>query len=269
MRKFSSILIGVVLVVLGLGVGRLSAGSPDSPGGPTSAGAQMYTLEQIYQRLNTGAAETQMTTFTEPGTAPGTGTMHTLNEIYNLIGLRAPVPKTGQTVSTLPTDDGDLQKGVAWPNPRFTNNNNGTVTDNLTGLIWLKNANCTDTVGGVIKSSGALTWANALTWSSSLAAGNCGLTDGSVAGAWRLPNARELQSLVDYGFWSPAVPNTAGTGKWTAGDPFDNVQVDAHWSSSTAANNAGYAWYVILYTGTVNNDNKTNAAFVWPVRDGQ
>ena len=38
--------------------------------------------------------------------------------------------------------DGDLQKGVAWPNPRFTDNANGTVTDNLTGLIWLKNANC-------------------------------------------------------------------------------------------------------------------------------
>jgi hypothetical protein len=34
--------------------------------------------------------------------------------------------------------------GVAWPNPRFTDNSDGTVTDNLTGLIWLKNANCTD-----------------------------------------------------------------------------------------------------------------------------
>ena len=52
-------------------------------------------------------------------------------------------------------------------------------SDDLTGLVWLKNANCTDTVGGVIKSSGILSWTNALTWTSSLAAGNCGLTDGS------------------------------------------------------------------------------------------
>src|SRR5215831_10404550 len=55
---------------------------------------------------------------------------------------RAPVPRTGQTTSYAAGDDGALQKGVAWPTPRFTDNNNGTITDNLTGLIWLKNANC-------------------------------------------------------------------------------------------------------------------------------
>ena len=52
------------------------------------------------------------------------------------------MPKTGQTTCYATGDDGDLEKGVAWPNPRFTDNGNGTVTDNLTGLIWLKNANC-------------------------------------------------------------------------------------------------------------------------------
>ena len=56
-------------------------------------------------------------------------------------GKYAPVPKTGQTISYGTRDDGDLQKGVAWPTPRFTDNNNGTVTDKLTGLIWMKNAN--------------------------------------------------------------------------------------------------------------------------------
>jgi hypothetical protein len=53
-----------------------------------------------------------------------------------------PVVKTGLTKSYHTHDDGDLKKGVAWPTPRFTKNNNDTVTDNLTGLIWLKNANC-------------------------------------------------------------------------------------------------------------------------------
>ena len=56
-------------------------------------------------------------------------------------GKYAPVPKTGQTTIYAAGDDGALQKGVAWPTPRFTDNDNGTVTDNLTGLIWMKNAN--------------------------------------------------------------------------------------------------------------------------------
>lgn len=86
---------------------------------------------------------------------PGTpdSTMHTLDEIYDKLELidnklepaapgGAPVPRTGQTTSYAPGDDGDLQKGVAWPVPRFTDNEDGTVTDNLTGLIWLTNADC-------------------------------------------------------------------------------------------------------------------------------
>jgi hypothetical protein len=93
--------------------------------------------------------------------------------------------------------DGDKQSGVAAPTPRFSDNSNGTVTDNLTGLIWLKNANCTDTVGSITKASGYLAWANALTWSNNLASGKCGLSDGSVAGQWRLPDRKELLSLVD------------------------------------------------------------------------
>jgi len=40
----------------------------------------------------------------------------------------APVPKTGVTTSYATGDDGGLQKGVAWPNPRFKDNSNGTVT---------------------------------------------------------------------------------------------------------------------------------------------
>ncbi len=66
------------------------------------------------------------------------------------VSAAAPVPRTGQTTSYAVRDDGALQKGVAWPTPRFTDNNNGTITDNLTGLIWLKNANC---IGAVVAAS--------------------------------------------------------------------------------------------------------------------
>jgi len=82
----------------------------------------------------------------------------------------APLAKTGQTVSIAPGDDGALQKGVAWPNPRFTDNANGTVTDNLTGLVWLKNANCLQVMRG---------WSTALSDANNLANGACGLSDGS------------------------------------------------------------------------------------------
>jgi hypothetical protein len=50
------------------------------------------------------------------------------------------VPKTGQTTFYALGDDGDLQMGIAWPEPRFTDNEDGTVTDNLNGLMWTKDA---------------------------------------------------------------------------------------------------------------------------------
>ena len=60
-----------------------------------------------------------------------------------VFGGKALVEKTGQITSYSNTggEDGDLKKGVKWPNPRFKDNGNGAVTDNLTKLIWLKNAN--------------------------------------------------------------------------------------------------------------------------------
>ena len=162
------------------------------------------------------------------------------------------VPKTGQTNPYLPGDDGDLQMGVEWPDPRFTDNSDGTVTDTLTGLIWLKNANC----------FGYIVWAQALSDSISLADGSCGLTDGSVGGDWRLPNVKELQSLIDYGQNTPALP---------LAHPFSVVQSYYYWSSSTYVGYSGdCAWIVNMNTGNVEYDDKDNYAYyVWPVRGGQ
>jgi hypothetical protein len=209
-------------------------------------------------------------------TDPPDSTMHTLDEIYNKLdqlvpgGGLAPVEKTGQTgcwdasgnsvTCTGTWQDGDLQKGVAWPVPRFTDNGDGTVTDNLTGLIWLENANC----------FGTRTWANALSDCNGLASGSCGLTDGSSAGDWRLPNVRELFSLAHFGFYNPAVPNTAGTGQWTADDPFTNVQSSFYWSSTTYAGVTYDAWNVGMNDGLVSYFDKADldGLYVWPVRGG-
>jgi len=261
------ILSGIVVGVLLASVAVVLAGQIDSPAGPTATGGQMYTLEQIYDRIDDGTAATKMTTFTEPSSGPAAGTGKTLDEIYDLVGERAPVLKTGQVISYTIGDDGDLEKGVAWPSPRFITSTTGIVTDTLTGLIWLKNANCTDIVGGV--EGGTPTWMNALTWSNNLANGDCGLSDGSNAGDWRLPNVRELLSLIHWGVYDPAVPNTAGTGKWTNGNPFTGVQSSDYWSSTTIADPTYYAWIVHLGFGFVHDSVETVTAYVWPVRGGQ
>jgi len=174
----------------------------------------------------------------------------------------APVQKTGQTISYNTSDDGDLEKGVAWPNPRFTNNGDGTVTDNLTGLIWLRDANCS-------LFNGPQTWDDAVNIIvQQLEDGYCGLSDDSSAGDWRLPNRRELLSLLDDGYYNPALSNTAGTGQWSEGDPFYNVQSHYYWSSTTYAAFTGYGWYVYMGSGDVYHSSGINSYYVWPVRGG-
>jgi hypothetical protein len=159
-------------------------------------------------------------------------------------------PKTGQTVSYAARDDGALQPGVAWPSPRFSDNLDGTVTDNLTDLTWLKTANC----------FGSKYWSDALTDANSLTSGSCGLSDDSTVGDWHLPNKNELWSLVDYGRSNPAL---------LAGHPFSNVQGSYYWSGTTYADGTGYAWLVGIYSGDVDYVYKFDNFYVWPVRSGQ
>ncbi len=143
-----------------------------------------------------------------------------------------------------------MRRGVAWPSPRLTDNGNGTVTDNLTGLIWLRNANA----------FGIRNWATALTDCANLNSGEGALADGSVAGDWRLPNIQELQSLIDYDRHSPALPS---------GHPFTGVDLGGYWTGTTATNVTDSAWRVVLNTGLTGTGSKTVACGVWPVRGGQ
>ncbi len=273
------------------------AGDADSPASP-SGGSGMVTVNGLYNYLDSGEAPTESGSFQMPTTAPGS-TMNSVQDIYTntkaqfdqcnaepdqvLSGVKyfstdpahwgpqtgtatvssgsscpypAAVEKTGQTTSYGSGDDGGLGKGVDWPNPRFTDNGNGAVTDNLTGLVWLKNANC----------FGKKTLSEALSESNSLANGACGLSDGSSAADWRLPNIKELYSLIDLGFTNPALSNTAGTGKWTAGVPFTNVRSGIYWSSTTYVNPTPSAWFVSLNLGNVNYYDKSYPYYVWPVR---
>jgi hypothetical protein len=153
---------------------------------------------------------------------------------YDTAGVEVPCAGTGQ--------DGEIQAGVAWPNPRFSVNGD-CVTDNLTGLMWTKNASLT----------GSKTWQGALDYANSLTL--CGYSD------WRLSNRKELISLIDFSKYNPALPT---------GHPFTNVQT-YYWSSTTYADNTANAWFVDMWKGFVYFYNKGGYNYnfyIWPVRGG-
>ena len=163
--------------------------------------------------------------------------------------------------------DGDLQTGVDWPNPRFVDNIDGTVTDMLTGLTWLKDTSCQELAG--TDTSGRAGWVTALMAPVLLVNGVCGLSDGSATGSWRLPSINELQSLFDYEYAQPALSDTSGTAKWSDGNPFSGVTMSRYWSSTSVANNPSLAWYAGVVDGYISGEDKTNLYYVWPVRGGQ
>ena len=173
----------------------------------------------------------------------------------------ASLPRTGQLTTYASGDDFSQQKGVDWPGLRFTDNSNGTVTDHLTGLVWLKNAGCFSPTD----------WSTALADANQLASGTCGLTDGSTAGQWRMPNANELESLVDVSQANPAV---------SAGSPFTSINLTkAYWSSTTYTAGPANAM-AIRFTdgrwingvdngdGSFNNVKTTSTNSLWAVKSG-
>jgi hypothetical protein len=131
------------------------------------------------------------------------------------------------------------------------------VKDNLTGLIWLQDANC----DGIMAWSNALDLANGLYDGCSDCGGDdddCGLSDDSSAGDWRLPNVRELQSLIDFDEYNPVLPS---------GHPFTGVQSAYYWSSTTNADITTTAWRVYMSDGSAVSEDKSYSYYVWPVRD--
>lgn len=125
---------------------------------------------------------------------------------------------------------------------RFTDNGDCTVTDNQTGLMWSKDAN----LPGTCK-----TWQQAWDYANNLTF--CGYSD------WRLPDSKELMSLIDDSQHNPALPS---------GHPFLNVEQSGYyWSSTTGAYDPDVAWAVYMWYGVVYDVSKSNRNYyVWPVR---
>ena len=119
----------------------------------------------------------------------------------------------------------------------FTNNVNGTITDNLTQLIWQK-----------VPNTSVLTWENALSYAENLALASA--TD------WRLPNIKELQSLNDESTINPSVSTTF----------FPTIGARNYWSSTSLPNQTTKAWYCNTQFGITTYDTKTNSNYTICVR---
>jgi len=155
--------------------------------------------------------------------------------------------------------DGELQKGVVRS---YTDNGDGTITDNQTGLMWEKKSR-----DGTIHDQG-----NLYNWTDAFGVFIDGLNTASFAGYsdWRLPNRFELESLIDLGAQNPSVDTTFNnncvasctvtTCSCTASSPY--------WSSSTFSSTPSFAWYVFFNLGFDGFDAKSNANLVRAVRGG-
>ena len=121
----------------------------------------------------------------------------------------------------------------------YVDNGDGTITDSSTRLRWQK-----------ADDGNTYNWKEALAYCE-----NC-----TIAGYsdWRLPNARELFSIVDNSAYNPSIST----------DYFTDCQKSMYWSGSTNANDASNAWDVVFSYGGVTSSSKTNDYYVRCVRLG-
>jgi hypothetical protein len=119
----------------------------------------------------------------------------------------------------------------------FTTNGNGTVTDNLTGLVWQK-----------IPFADSISWEKALQYADTLTLG--GFTD------WRLPNIKELQSINDETRIKPSVDKTV----------FTAIAINKYWSSTSLPNQTTKAWYLDTQYGITTYDPKTIRHYLMCIR---
>ncbi|WP_457671436.1 Lcl C-terminal domain-containing protein [Thiolapillus sp.] len=137
------------------------------------------------------------------------------------------------------------------PSTDFTDHGNGTVTHITTGLMWMK---CPLGQSGADCATGN---ANTYSWQQALET-----ADGySFAGYsdWRLPNIKELSSLVEQRCYGPAINLSV----------FPATPGSFFWSSSPYALYSGNAWYVGFGDGHANGGNRGGYAHVRLVRSGQ
>jgi hypothetical protein len=159
---------------------------------------------------------------------------------------------TGQTMSYAQGDDGYIQAGFDLPSLRFNDNGDGTATDNLTGLMWLKD-------GGCFRKSWSTIFNTIKDFNSNPEFYNClGYTASYTD--WRLPNVKELESLVNYGVADSAI--------WLNSQGFVNTKSSSYWASTTYQGSTNKAWMVDMQRAKRSFMGKSYTYYGWPVRGG-
>jgi len=171
-----------------------------------------------------------------------------------------PAVKNGSTAPVAVPDDGALQRGAPL---RYAVLDDGTIKDLNTGLIWEEKC---QGCGGLHDVSNLYPWSGngfqvtIWDWLDAINAeggtGYAGHTD------WRIPNVRELQSLVDYGLLPPTIDPIFGPTAGTAADPFPYV------SSTTLPNGPDFVLQVSFIYGFITDNFRDAPLHVRAVRGG-
>lgn len=258
--KLSRLLAFVAIAVLA-GFTISYAGSLIPPGSPEKT---MYSLEDIYGKLVdfTDTSTEGGGSFATPGSV--SATMHSLSDIYDLLADAedALVPENIAEGIEIFGVEGALEAGSDYdinnPGP-FTDNEDGTVTDENTGLVWQDS----DYDGGADDYQGYLCWDGGAGCDSGTGetAEGYGAVEYCVnltyadSSDWRLPTIKEWQTITDYSIFEPAIllPGIASD--------------DYYWSSTEHADYPSDAWGWYSYAGDLGGSNKDRAGRVRCVQE--
>jgi hypothetical protein len=249
---------------LGAQVGATLTYTPGSlPAGVTSPGENGIMAEAVNALVNSS-----VTNFTnDPVACGGTGPPPPPppSAAFLATGQTMCWDSSGAVISCTGTgQDGDIRAGAVLS---YTDNGDGTITDNNTGLMWEKKSLEGDTTTNIHHRDKTYTWANAFAVhiaGLNAGAGFAGHTD------WRLPNVKELQSIVNYENFNPSVSsefNTSCVARCTV-VTCSCTSSSNYWSSSTVAGHPVTAWDVFFFGGFVGNDGKGSTGVVRAVRGG-
>jgi hypothetical protein len=164
-------------------------------------------------------------------------------------------------------DDGVVQAGATLS---YTDNGDGTITDNNTGLMWEKKSDD----GGLHDKDNVYRWsgngAQETIWDWLEDINAEGGTGFAGHNDWRIPNLKELQSIVNYENFNPAVSAAFDTGCVASCTVLtcSCTVASLYWSSTSRAFSPSGAWFVAFNGGFVNAGDKSVGLFVRAVRGG-